>query len=82
MKQHRYFYAGSVKDDLSAREMFAFYAAGDSKDICTIAKYCIQDCILPIKLLLKLNKIPENMEMASISSVPMQWIFLRGQGIK
>ena len=82
MKQHRYFYAGSVKDDLSAREMFAFYAAGDSKDICTIAKYCIQDCVLPIKLLLKLNKIPENMEMASISSVPMQWIFLRGQGIK
>ena len=82
MKQHRYFYAGSVKDDLSAREMFAFYAAGDSKDICTIAKYCIQDCILPIKLLLKLNKIPENMEMASISSVPMQWIFMRGQGIK
>ena len=82
MKQHRYFYAGSVKDDLSAREMFAFYAKGDSKDICTIAKYCIQDCILPIKLLLKLNKIPENMEMASISSVPMQWIFLRGQGIK
>jgi len=32
--------------------------------------------------MLKLNKIPENMEMASISSVPMQWIFLRGQGIK
>jgi len=82
MKQHRYFYAGSVKDDLSAREMFTYYAGGDSKDICTIAKYCIQDCILPIKLLLKLNKIPENMEMASISSVPMQWIFLRGQGIK
>jgi len=80
--QHIYFYAGIVKDDISARQMFKMYEDGDSKGITTIAKYCIQDCILPVKLLLKLNKIPENMEMASISSVPMQWIFLRGQGIK
>jgi DNA polymerase elongation subunit (family B) len=82
MKQHLYFYAGMVKDDMSAKTMFNQYENGDSKDIATIAKYCIQDCVLPIKLILKLNKIPENMEMASISSVPMQWIFLRGQGIK
>jgi len=80
--QHIYFFAGIVKDDISARQMFKFYETGDPEGITTIAKYCIQDCILPIKLMLKLNKIPENMEMASISSVPMQWIFLRGQGIK
>jgi len=80
--QHIYFFAGVVKDDISARHMFRFYEDGDPVGITTIAKYCIQDCILPIKLILKLNKIPENMEMASISSVPMQWIFLRGQGIK
>ena len=82
MNQHIYFFAGIVKDDISARQMFKFYETGDPKGITTIAQYCIQDCILPIKLMLKLNKIPENMEMASISSVPMQWIFLRGQGIK
>jgi len=82
MKQHRYFYAGIVKDDVSARQMFEYYKRGDPKEIAIVAKYCIQDCVLPIKLLLKLNKIPENMEMASISSVPMQWIFLRGQGVK
>ena len=80
--QHIYFFAGVVKDDISARQMFRFYEDGNPEGITTIAKYCIQDCILPIKLILKLNKIPENMEMASISSVPMQWIFLRGQGIK
>ena len=82
MKQHRYFYAGIVKDDVSARQMFEYYKNGNSKEIAIVAKYCIQDCVLPIKLLLKLNKVPENMEMASISSVPMQWIFLRGQGVK
>jgi len=82
MKQHRYFYAGIVKDDVSARQMFEYYKNGDPKEIAIVAKYCIQDCVLPIKLLLKLNKVPENMEMASISSVPMQWIFLRGQGVK
>ena len=81
-KQHLYFYAGMVKDDMSARTMFQQYEGGNSDDIANIARYCIQDCVLPIKLILKLNKIPENMEMASISSVPMQWIFLRGQGIK
>jgi len=80
--QHIYFFAGIVKDDISPKQMFRFYESGESKGITSIAQYCIQDCILPIKLLLKLNKIPENMEMASISSVPMQWIFLRGQGIK
>ena len=82
MTQHIYFFAGIVKDDISARQMFSLYEKGEPDGITTIAKYCIQDCILPVKLLLKLNKIPENMEMASISSVPMQWIFLRGQGIK
>ena len=80
--QHIYFFAGIVKDDISARQMFKLYEIGEPDGICTVAKYCIQDCVLPIKLLLKLNKVPENMEMASISSVPMQWIFLRGQGIK
>jgi DNA polymerase elongation subunit (family B) len=80
--QHIYFFAGIVKDDINFKDMFRFYEKGDPKGITTIAQYCIQDCILPIKLMLKLNKIPENMEMASISSVPMQWIFLRGQGIK
>jgi DNA polymerase elongation subunit (family B) len=80
--QHIYFFAGIVKDDISPKQMFRFYESGESKGITSIAQYCIQDCVLPIKLLLKLNKIPENMEMASISSVPMQWIFLRGQGIK
>jgi DNA polymerase elongation subunit (family B) len=80
--QHIYFFAGIVKDDISARQMFKLYEVGEPEGICTVAKYCIQDCVLPIKLLLKLNKVPENMEMASISSVPMQWIFLRGQGIK
>ena len=82
MNQHIYFFAGIVKDDISARQMFDYYKKGDAKGITSIAQYCIQDCVLPVKLLLKLNKIPENMEMASISSVPMQWIFLRGQGIK
>jgi DNA polymerase elongation subunit (family B) len=80
--QHIYFFAGIVKDDISARQMFKLYEIGEPSGIATVAKYCIQDCVLPIKLLLKLNKVPENMEMASISSVPMQWIFLRGQGIK
>ena len=40
------------------------------------------DCELCIHLLLLLDLIPNNIGMASVSSVPLSYIFLRGQGVK
>ena len=40
------------------------------------------DCELCIHLLLLLDIIPNNIGMAIVSSVPLSYIFLRGQGIK
>ena len=71
-----------AKDDVSPQDIFNFHKHGDSEGRAKIAKYCIMDCELCIHLLLLLDIIPNNMGMANVSSVPLSYIFLRGQGIK
>jgi hypothetical protein len=47
-----------------------------------VAKYCVQDCALVIRLLRKLDTIPNNFGMSNVCLVPFSFIFMRGQGIK
>ena len=70
------------KDDVSPQQIFEFHKKGGSSGRAKIAKYCIMDCELCIHLLLQLDLIPNNIGMANVSSVPLSYIFLRGQGIK
>ena len=71
-----------AKDDVSPQDIFNFHKKGGSKGRAKVAKYCIMDCELCIHLLLLLDLIPNNIGMANVSSVPLSYIFLRGQGIK
>lgn len=70
-----------AKDDLPPRELFKLQE-GSSKDRCTIARYCIQDCVLVNKLMAKLQVVTNNIGMANVCSVPLSYLFLRGQGVK
>ena len=70
------------KDDVSPQQIFDFHKKGGSSGRAKIAKYCIMDCELCIYLLMLLDLIPNNIGMANVSSVPLSYIFLRGQGIK
>jgi len=70
-----------VKDDLSPKEMFRMQD-GTSADRAVIARYCVQDCQLVLDLFKKLEVFNNSMSMANVSSVPIPYIFLRGQGIK
>jgi len=70
-----------VKDDLSPKEMFKMQD-GSSADRAVIARYCVQDCQLVLDLFKKLEVFNNAMSMANVSSVPIPYIFLRGQGIK
>ncbi len=70
-----------VKDDLSPEEMFRLHE-GSSTDRAVIASYCIQDCQLVLDLFHKLEVFNNSMSMANVCSVPISYIFLRGQGIK
>lgn len=69
------------KDDISAQEMFASHR-GKAEDRAMIAKYCIQDCDLVLTLMAKLDTFVNARGMADVCRVPIQYIFLRGQGIK
>jgi DNA polymerase elongation subunit (family B) len=71
-----------AKDDVSPQEIFDFHKNGGSSGRAKIAKYCIMDCELCIHLLLLLDLIPNNIGMANVSTVPLSYIFLRGQGVK
>jgi len=69
------------KDDVTAKEMFASHREGPSER-AVIAKYCIQDCDLVLTLMAKLDTLVNARGMADVCRVPIQYIFLRGQGIK
>lgn len=70
-----------VKDDVSPKDIFRLHK-GTETDRATIAKYCLQDCDLVMELFYKLDILNNSVAMANVCSVPVSFIFLRGQGIK
>jgi len=70
-----------VKDDISPADIFRLHR-GSSADRAKVAAYCIQDCDLTLELYMKLEVFNEVMSMANVCSVPVSYIFNRGQGIK
>jgi DNA polymerase elongation subunit (family B) len=70
-----------AKDDVDHHDIFNFYKGSDD-DRAIIAKYCIQDCNLVQRLFQKIDLLTEVVEMANICSVPIDFIVMRGQGIK
>jgi DNA polymerase elongation subunit (family B) len=71
-----------AKDDVSPQEIFNFYKSGDPDKIKDVAIYCIQDCELCIRLINKLSIVSNKIGMANVCSVPLSYLFLRGQGVK
>jgi DNA polymerase elongation subunit (family B) len=70
-----------TKDDVNAKILFGSHY-GTPEDRGLIAKYCIQDCDLVLTLMAKLDTFVNACGMADVCKVPIQYIFLRGQGIK
>ena len=70
-----------VKDDVSPQEIFKLHR-GSAADRARVAAYCIQDCVLVLDLYKKLDVFNNAMAMANACSVPVAYIFTRGQGVK
>lgn len=70
-----------AKDDVDHHEIFRAHV-GTNADRAHIAKYCIQDCDLVLTLMAKLDTLANARGMSDVCRVPIQYIFLRGQGIK
>jgi DNA polymerase elongation subunit (family B) len=70
-----------AKDDVTPKDIFRM-SNGTSADRSVIAKYCIQDCNLVHYLFNKVDILTGFIEMAKICSVPINFLVMRGQGIK
>jgi DNA polymerase elongation subunit (family B) len=70
-----------AKDDVTPKDIFRM-TNGSADDRSVIAKYCIQDCNLVHYLFNKSDILTGFIEMAKICSVPINFLVMRGQGIK
>ena len=70
-----------AKDDVTPQDIFRLTAQGPNER-AIVAKYCIQDCNLVFELLKKIDIITEFIEMSKLCSVPIDFLVMRGQGIK
>jgi DNA polymerase elongation subunit (family B) len=70
-----------VKDDVSPQDIFRLHR-DSSAGRAIVGKYCLQDCDLVLELYKKLETFNNSMSMSNVCSVPISYIFKRGQGIK
>ena len=70
-----------AKDDVTPADIFRLQE-GSAEDRKIIAEYCIQDCALVNKLIARLCVMMNNIGMSNVCSVPLSFLFFRGQTIK
>ena len=69
------------KDDMPYTTLFKYLeGTPEQKKICL--DYCFMDCMLLNMLVCKLQKVMNNIAMSNVTFVPLEYIYLRGQGIK
>jgi DNA polymerase elongation subunit (family B) len=76
-----YKFLNKTKVDISPNDIF-IKQKGSSADRRVVAEYCLIDCILCNRLIDKFELIINSIGMAQVCSVPLSYLFLRGQGIK
>ena len=69
------------KVDMPYKEMFKKYKQG-AEERREIGVYCVKDTDLPLALINKLAIVPNMVEMAKATWVPLSFLIERGQGIK
>lgn len=74
-------YIGDQKDPITALNLFNM-EQGTAKEIAIIIHYCVKDCTLVIDLILKLCIVTNNIAMANVTWVPIEYIESKGQQIK
>jgi DNA polymerase delta subunit 1 len=74
-------FLGDTKLDLPAKEIFKKFL-GTPDDRADIARYAVQDVLLPLRLFAKLNMYDNLAQMSVATCVPMDYLLSRGQQIK
>ena len=75
-------YLGEKKNPISPAMIFDAFESQDAKKTRDVAHYCIQDTMLPQKLVDKLCMLSNQLEMSKATYVPFSYLLNRGQQIK
>jgi len=72
------------KDDVTPKEIFEAWTKnqGSREKRTRIGKYCVQDTNLCLLLFEKFAVLPNHLEMAKVTRVPLEYLITRGQSIK
>jgi DNA polymerase elongation subunit (family B) len=72
------------KDDITPKEIFEAWntAHGTREKRTLVGKYCVQDTNLCLLLFEKFAVLPNHIEMAKVTRVPLEYLITRGQSIK
>ncbi|KAF8288963.1 putative DNA polymerase delta catalytic subunit [Trypanosoma cruzi] len=74
-------FLGEQKEDVH-HSIIADLQQGSEETRRRLAVYCLKDALLPVKLLERLMVVVNNVEMARVTGVPIEWLLERGQQIK
>ena len=77
-------FVGAGKDDVSPKEIFEAWdpVLGNRTKRTVVGKYCVQDTNLCLLLFEKFAVLPNHIEMAKVTRVPLEYLITRGQSIK
>jgi len=77
-------FVGEGKDDVSPKEIFEAWdrTLGTREKRTIVGKYCVQDTNLCLLLFEKFAVLPNHVEMAKVTRVPLEYLITRGQSIK
>ena len=72
------------KDDVTPKEIFEAWSTdlGTREKRTRVGKYCVQDTNLCLLLFEKFAVLPNHIEMAKVTKVPLEYLITRGQSIK
>ena len=75
-------FLGDQKIDMPVREIFKRFHDGDPIKLGEVAEYCLKDTELPHQIAEHLCMLPNLLEMAKATWVPLSYLSERGQQIK
>jgi len=73
---------GDKKDDVTPHEMFQAYRTKNVEEMTRVARYCIKDTELPLKIMEKMKTVNNYLEMCRATFIGLSDISDRGQQIK
>ena len=75
---------GETKHGLTARDIFAYFKGPIATDVtrAKLAAYCVQDTLLPIRLMDHLNSVTFTLSLSAITRVDMNNVIHRGQEVR